>query len=540
MATTSYAWVSVTPSFLMNDLVTSGAQGRGAIAGLAKGGYASAWSIGSNDFIETRSVRDNGSPFASETNATSTTAGDQHDPAVAALRNGRAIVGFTDESADPGGDIRVRFLGKDGAPLGQDFAVTTGDNVDSHCDVAALDDGGFVVSWTRLFDESDYDLRAAVYNANGSVRTPLVVIDAATDKATTGSSVAGLADGSFVVAWSESELGGPADALRFQRYDANGVALDPTPTLIDDQYSPNDVQLLALQDGGFAVAYTFDRPSDGLNITLALYEADGSYRAVFLPVQYEFSGPQDRPSLTQLSNGFILVSWARQFEGDYQLFDPTGRRVGGNERMTDYTVEAEVAALSGGLVANLRSSNLVDDGLDQSMRSQIDELVRTITGDAHNETLDGDSLADHILGMAGNDRLNGFNGKDTLEGGGGADVLRGGGDKDLLIGNGGVDRYVYTDALQSRPGALADVVKGFVHLGDLIDVEGVDAKSAKAGDQAFHLITGAFSAEGELRVVQNGADAIVQFNTTGTDGAEMEIVIKDVAASELTAADFVL
>ena len=41
-------------------------------------------------------------------------------------------------------------------------------------------------------------------------------------------------------------------------------------------------------------------------------------------------------------------------------------------------------------------------------------------------------------------------------------------------------------------------------------------------------------------VAADGKDAIVQFNTTGANGAEMEIVLQHVDAHDITATDFVL
>ena len=539
MATTSYAWVRATDPFFMNNLVTSGRQEFAAIAGMEKGGYFSAWGVRSADFIQARMVRDNGAPSGDEFGATSTTANDQQAPALAALANGRVVMVFDDDSEDPGGDIRARLFNRDGAPLGQDFAVTTGDNVDFFPDVAALADGGFAVSWSRLFGDDDYDVRAAVFNADGSVRTPLVVVADDSETIALGSSMAGLADGSFVVAWTEGPIAGTSPAVRFQRYDANGVALEATSTLLFDEFPSSAVEVLALRDGGFAIAFGFSPPSGGGNIALSIYDADGSSRTAFLPVG-PAAGGQSAPTLTQLSNGFIVAGFALAGALHYQVFLPSGQSLGEGELIAAGDLGAEIAALSGGLVASVSESLVSDDGGSNSIRSQIDELVRTTTGDGTNETLDGDDLADHMLGGGGKDRLTGAGGKDSLEGGAGDDVLRGGLGRDLLIGGAGADRFAYADVSHSRPGAGADLVKGFEPGLDLIDVSGIDARAGTAGDQAFVFGTGAFTGEGQIRAVQSGADTIVRFNVSGPGGAEMEILLKNVDAGDIDAGDFVL
>ena len=121
MATTSYTWVVATQPFFMNDQITAGSQYYGAIAGLAKGGYFSAWGVLSDDFVQARVVSDNGAPLSSEFGATSTTDGDQEAPAAAGLRSGRVVMSFTDASEDVGATSGPD-VSKDGGPSG--IAVT--------------------------------------------------------------------------------------------------------------------------------------------------------------------------------------------------------------------------------------------------------------------------------------------------------------------------------------------------------------------------------------------------------------------------------
>jgi serralysin len=232
------------------------------------------------------------------------------------------------------------------------------------------------------------------------------------------------------------------------------------------------------------------------------------------------------------------VGWTDAGELRYQAFDADGNRIGAIAGGVGSVNEAELAGLSGGLLANIRESTFQEPDGTNSVRGSIDELVRTTTGTAANETLSGDVLADHMEGNGGRDRLNGFGGKDTIEGGAGDDLLRGGLDRDQLIGGGGADSFVFQDVRHSRVGA-GDFVKDFQDGTDHIDVSAIDAKAGVAGDQAFHFISGGFNAEGQVRAVQDGADTLLQFNTTGASGAEMEIVLKNSDFGDISAADFV-
>ena len=48
-----------------------------------------------------------------------------------------------------------------------------------------------------------------------------------------------------------------------------------------------------------------------------------------------------------------------------------------------------------------------------------------------------------------------------------------------------------------------------------------------------------FTAEGQFRVLQSGADTLVRFNATGADDYETALLLKNTTAADLTADDFV-
>ena len=166
-------------------------------------------------------------------------------------------------------------------------------------------------------------------------------------------------------------------------------------------------------------------------------------------------------------------------------------------------------------------------------------------------SLIGSSVTDYILGLTGNDRLEGRGGRDLLSGGDGKDVLLGGGGGDWLAGGAGrdvltggrsADRFVFTQLDHSGIGGARDVITDFSPADrDRIDVSGIDASAAAAGDQALTFIgTSSFWQEGQIRAVQTDGGTLLRFNTAGTGGMEMEVFLKDVLASSLSPGDFIL
>jgi Ca2+-binding RTX toxin-like protein len=198
---------------------------------------------------------------------------------------------------------------------------------------------------------------------------------------------------------------------------------------------------------------------------------------------------------------------------------------------------------------------LITEGTDQvntplvsyTLPDHVENLVFTGTGDpALNYTgsnvgniLVGRGGADIFLGLGGADELRGEAGDDVLHGGEGDDLLIGGPGMDLLNGGSGGDLFRFAEGDLGIAGS-ADGISDFINYVDMVDLAGVDANQAVAGDQAFSFIgTAAFSGTpGELRYGASGADTLLQGDTTGDGVADFEIVF--IGSLTLFASDFYL
>lgn len=172
----------------------------------------------------------------------------------------------------------------------------------------------------------------------------------------------------------------------------------------------------------------------------------------------------------------------------------------------------------------------------------------TLIGSNGGDLLVGGGNRDRIEGRQGNDTLVGDYGNDTIRGGAGDDDLTGGNGTDVLVGGAGRDVFRFTVQSDSVPergdrllaGAGGDAFDGAGGApGDLIDLSGIDAVRAVAGDQAF--VFGQRGVAGGLWLDDVGGVTYVRAQTDGV-GADVEIAIEDgaVLASAYTAADFIL
>src|SRR5262249_6345785 len=151
---------------------------------------------------------------------------------------------------------------------------------DRDADVAALANGGFAATWTRSFGGGDQEIRGAGVWCRGDIPNDRVGVDK-DGPATTSHAipVAGDVKHDFVVVWEEEPAAGGASEVRCRIFDSEGDPLTAA-RLIDSNGSINkDVQVVALQDGGFAVAYTDNGwAREGTEITLRIFDADGTLR----------------------------------------------------------------------------------------------------------------------------------------------------------------------------------------------------------------------------------------------------------------------
>ena len=132
---------------------------------------------------------------------------------------------------------------------------------------------------------------------------------------------------------------------------------------------------------------------------------------------------------------------------------------------------------------------------------------------------------------------------DTLIGDSASNTLYGWFGVDALTGNGSNDIFVWRSIFDSGNNVgQRDTVSDFYRVhGDLLDFSGIDADgNAGNGDTAFQFIgTAAFSAVGQLRYSFEGGGTVIEINTAGATGSEMQVLLTN-GSTTLIATDFLL
>ncbi len=192
------------------------------------------------------------------------------------------------------------------------------------------------------------------------------------------------------------------------------------------------------------------------------------------------------------------------------------------------TLRSAVGLVLGGNLEHLELTGAAGTGTGNA-------LANRITGTGRANTLSGAAGADTLDGGAGADRLLGGAGDDSLSGGAGADRLTGSAGRDLLRGGAGADRFVFAGPVDSRRGA-ADTILDFGIGRDMIDLSGMDADTARTGDQAFRL-AGSAAAHAVWLVAEAGG-LLLRGDVNGDHGADFEIRFSGI--DSLKAGDFLL
>ena len=206
--------------------------------------------------------------------------------------------------------------------------------------------------------------------------------------------------------------------------------------------------------------------------------------------------------------------------------------------IVDATADRVIEAVSGGL-------DLVKSSATFTLSANVENLTLTGaaairgTGNAIGNTINGNNAANVLAGLAGNDTINGAGGSDFIIGGLGKDLMNGG------LGN---DRFDFNSVAEIGKGIARDVIVGFTHLTDKIDLVTIDANGAGLPGHAFTFLAANNSAftgvAGQLRWFRDDQPGtvndktIIEGDINGNKVFDFQIQLAGLKT--LTSADFVL
>ncbi len=274
-------------------------------------------------------------------------AGFQELPSITGLSGGGFVATWVDYSAPSGlGVAKAQLYSVAGTKVGGEFAVASGSSVEqSFPTVASLANGGFVVTWTEAGIQSDYKIKAEVFGATGAVVKPPFVVN----------------------------------PLTFTQQGGNNLPGNHNPTIT------------GLSGGGFAVTWQdyagTGGDASGAGILAQVYSAAGVPAGGAVLVNTQTTGDQTQPAVTSLAGGGFVVTWmdgnvtdpATGLPGAMmkaQLFSAAGAKVGGEfvvdaEVQSDQALPVVTGLSNGGFVVAWQDSHPATGEPDTLIRAQV-------------------------------------------------------------------------------------------------------------------------------------------------------------------------
>ena len=420
---------------LVNNQYALGSHMKPVITALKNGGWVVTWQYRSSTSSEwdvyQQSYDREGRPGPINLLPVNTsTSDDQYAPTVAALDDGGWVVTWMDSASGLPDIYQARFSANgvlDTKVKGNLVnSVTTGYQIDSS--VAGLADGGWVVTWSSLNQvsgTSSNDIFQQRYDKYGNAVAPPAGSDGSVNTYTSysqeKSKVAALSTGGWVVAWQSNDYGTNNNIRARVFTDGAGSSVIAVAT---GDSSETDAAVTALKNGRFVVTWR----SEGQGIYLKIFDNTGAAKTAAIQV-YASTNEQTKSSVTMLADGSFLVTWAEadgSGAGIYQRhFGADGTALSARSRVNTTTADAQDLPQVTALPANPQDPGDIGWVVTWQSANQ-DGLSYGVYQQQFKATSSnvfvGGALSDTIGGTTGADTLNGGEGADKLTGGAGDDT----------------------------------------------------------------------------------------------------------------------
>ncbi|GLK90810.1 beta strand repeat-containing protein [Pseudomonas turukhanskensis] len=458
-------------------------------------------------------------------------------PSVSALHNGGFVAVWENEDAKGNEEIYLQRFTEAGAKDGKAVQVNTGTTGGQYNpEVVTLDDGSFVVSWTRETTQSN-NIFMQRYSETGTK------LGAETQVNTTNgfygeSSVTALTTGGYVVTWATSDDTETANGTSFvyaQMFDKNGAKVGIELIVAKSSHHDFYPAITATAEGGFAVAwesYNLNAENDG-NITYKIFDAQGNFRTL--------TGDDGDNTLNW--SGTVGVTLDGGLGDDHLnggdaadlLIGGVGAdALSGGKGNDIYVVDDENDVVTEQLN---QGTDTVRSSVSYALADNVENLTLTGTADI-NAT--GNNLNNVITGNAGNNQLYGGAGADTLIGGEGDDLYLIDDTKDTIVEKAGegsetvfssvtwtlganLENLVLNGAaaINGTGNALANNLLGNSGKNTLNGGDGDDTLDGAAGADALVGGKGSDTFKVDLVLKGTGAKAVVALEDTVTEAANV-------------------
>lgn len=506
---------------------TTGSQNTATVTALADGGWLVSWMAYSEDGLQSDILQQRyssaGLPVGTETTVNSSSGTLQESPQTTALLDGGWLVTWHAPQADGNAtDIfQQRYAANGNAVAGETRVNSTVTDYQLNASTCALADGGWLVCWESYNqDGSGYGVYQQRYNAQGIAQGAEVRVNSFTSGSQGTPSVAALPDGGWVVSWTSYEQEETTSGIFQQRYSAAGTPVGTgKPTLTGDQHDNwlqfSGLQAIQIEGGGGNDELQGGDADDRLDGGAGNDTLNGGTGADTL-----IGGRGNDAYWVDNLNDLIIEASKKAGEIDTVHSEVSWRLDANLENL----ILAGTASINGtgNTLANSLSGNDADNVLDG--KAGADTLIGGLGNDTYlidntrDRIVESSTISSEIdtvqssiswklgvnleqLVLTGTRAINGT-GNDlgnTLTGNAAANILNGQAGNDILSGGGGTDRFI----LDSLTGSdfISDLISGIDKLVlDNSGLGGLGDKDSRLEGALLRESAGGFSNKAELVV----------------------------------------
>jgi hypothetical protein len=300
------------------------------------------------DNIIARKFDSFGNPITDDVNLTSNSflSFDTDQPAavrlpIAGQADGLAVAFTYELPGNP--DI---YLARTDAALNRIGNFITIDNSTTptdHPSITSFADGSLWVSYTIHNGDNNWDINAKRIDPAGNVTTAVTLFDPGSDIRADRSDLATLASGNFVAVFQRGERSGSTnnDIFFTITTEAGGTVVAPTAVNSANDFGADEAlpHVAALADGGFVVSWSEPNhfttrgvlPSQAAHLFAAVYDASGGlvHGNIFVNAFNHGSGLFEVPNdVTALPDGGFIVAWEDTVSGVAGDFDAVITQLG--------------------------------------------------------------------------------------------------------------------------------------------------------------------------------------------------------------------
>ncbi len=309
----------------------AGDQEKPAVAAFNGGGWVVVWQSWDQDGEEYgvyfQRFDGNGTPLDGETQVNTNTAFGQYDAAVTVLADDSFVISFSSDTVDPnnGSDIYSRRFASDGTPVdAAEVLVNLATDLWQYESVIThLPDGGYLVTWTTDSVMTISDIVQRRHDAAGVAVTGDMVVSSYGAGENYTPNVTLLSDGGWVTTWYANGADGDSWAILQQAFHADGSKKGGETLVNTSTTGEQTVPVVAaLDNGGWVVVWQSDAlGADGVNIHQQAYFADGSPNGGEILVNDATGGNNAAPSVAALPGGRWVVTWESLDGGGADVFN---------------------------------------------------------------------------------------------------------------------------------------------------------------------------------------------------------------------------